>query len=330
MRRVLLAAAALGLVAGAAGAAVSAQTSGPVFKADGYLVISQDCGAASRIGEVKCTVRAKPAPATTTTAVATTQPPTTQPPTTVSPTTAPPTTASPTTAPPTTQPQTGTTPTFASTGPTVSSPQHVGDVQVYAGQTRVLTDVVASSVFVHPGGQLDMTRVRVEGSVVMNTVAGQPTRLHVTDSSVSAGTVLNAVDSQGNLDYDTRAPVDVQIVDSFLFHPQGDGSYHTEAVAGFGRLVGLRFVNTALVQQGPFNSTATGAINLYGDDHVFDRCWFGYQNGTAAYYTIYLRGQNNVVQNSTIQTGLADYVYPEMRATYVNNVDAETGQPINP
>jgi len=215
----------------------------------------------------------------------------------------------------------------------VANPQRVGWVEVFAGESRTLIDVVADGIFVHPGGSVTATRVRVNGSVVINTQVGHPNRLHLTDTAVHNGLVVNAIDSSGTLEWGAETPVDVMVTDSWIFHPQGDGQYHTEALAGFGFPRGVRFTNNTFIQQGPFNSTATGVINFYGADTVFEHCYFGWESGTAAYYTVYVRGRNNVVRDSALQKGLAHYVYPNppddyAMATYIGNVDADTGASI--
>ena len=139
------------------------------------------------------------------------------------------------------------------------------------------------------------------------------------------------VDSGGNLHWGGEVPVDVSVSNSWVHHPQGDGRYHTEALAGFGWPRGARFTNTAFVQAGPFNATATATINWHGADTVFDNCYFGWSSGVAAYYTVYVEGRNNVVKGSRLQNGLASYVYPDSspKATYSGNADAATGAPLN-
>jgi len=191
---------------------------------------------------------------------------------------------------------------------------------------------VVDSIVIHGGGQLTATNVRVTGSVVVLPQVGKATtKLHLINSAVHSGLTINVVDGGGNLYWGGEVPVDVNISGSWIHHPQGDGAYHTEAVAGFGWPRGARFTNTAIIQSGPFNATATATINWHGADTVFDNVYFGWRNGVAAYFTIYVEGRNNVVKNSKLQNGMAGYVYPDSspKATYSGNVDADSGARIN-
>jgi hypothetical protein len=284
---------------------------------------------------------------TTSTSPATTLP--TPPPTTTAPSlssTTTTTTASPTTTvapvttmppPPTTVPATtepplvptgggGGVPTSSSTGPRVANPASIGRLEVTGSQS--ISDVVVDSIVVHGGGQLTATNVRVTGSIAVIPRLGTPTtKLHLTNSAVHAGLTINAVDGAGNLYWGGEVPVDVAVTGSWIHHPQGDGQYHTEALAGFGWPRGARFTNTAFIQAGPFNATATATTNWHGADTTFDGCYFGWTAGTAAYFTVYIEGRNNTVTNSRLEPGLAGHIYPNSspHATYTNTTDALTG-----
>lgn len=281
------------------------------------------------------------ASSTTTTGSAGMPPPTGAPTTTPSATTAVPTTtrATTTTAAPSTTVATATTrpttttvvapPTSTKPGPRVPNPPNLG--QLVVRDSMVISDVVVDSIVVHAGGQLSASNVQVNGSVVVLPVQGAPTAgLHLTNSTVFAGMTVNAIDGAGNL-YWGEVPVDVVVSGSWIRHPQGDGSYHTEALAGFGMPRGARFINTTFVQEGPFNGTATATINWHGADSVFDGCTFSWANGVAAYYTVYVEGRNNVVRNSRLERGMAGYIYPNSAppAVYTGNVDAGTGAAVN-
>ena len=200
------------------------------------------------------------------------------------------------------------------------------------GQSVTIADVVVDSIVVYGGGQITATNVRVNGSVVvLPQVGAAVTKMHLTNSAVHAGLTINVVDSAGSLFWGGEVPVDVLVSGTWVFHPQGDGQYHTEALAGFGWPSGAKFLNSSFVQQGPFNGTATGTINWHGTDTVFDGCNFGWDADTAAYYTVYVEGRNNVVRNSILAVGMADFVYPNSspRASYSGNVDAGTGAGLN-
>jgi hypothetical protein len=198
--------------------------------------------------------------------------------------------------------------------------------------TQTVSDAVVDSVIVRAGGQLTLNNVRVNGSVVVLPAAGgATTKLHMSGTAVHAGVTINVVDGGGNLFWGGEVPVDVDVSNSWIHHPQGDGSYHTEALAGFGWPRGARFRNTSFIQAGPFNATATATINWHGADSLFEGCYFGWSNGVAAYYTVYVEGRNNLVKSSRLEPGMASYVYPSSNppATYSGNVDAGTGGPIS-
>jgi hypothetical protein len=190
------------------------------------------------------------------------------------------------------------------------------------GQSVSLTDVIVDGIVVNGGGSVTATNVRVNGSVVVLPQVGAPmTKLHLTDSAVTNGLTINVVDSAGSLHWATEVPVDVVVSGSWVNHPQGNGDYHTEALAGFGMPRGAKFYNSSFIQQGPFNGTATGTTNWHGADTIMDGNHFGWEGSPAAYYTVYVEGRNNVVRNSTFDKGLADYIYPNSspKATYTNN-----------
>ncbi|MGD9754113.1 MAG: hypothetical protein AB7W59_24220, partial [Acidimicrobiia bacterium] len=269
--------------------------------------------------------------ATTTVAPSTTRVTTTVVPTTTRATT---TTAAPTTTvvTTTTRPTTTTAaapPTAVKPGPRVPNPPNVG--QLVVRDSMVISDVVVDSIVVHAGGHLSASNVQVNGSVVVLPVQGAATAgLHLANSTVFAGMTVNAIDGAGNL-YWGEVSVDVVVSGSWIRHPQGDGSYHTEALAGFGMPRGARFVSTTFVQEGPFNGTATATINWHGADTVFEGCAFSWANGVAAYYTVYVEGRNNVMRNSRLEKGMAGYIYPNSSppAVYTGNVDAGTGAVVN-
>ncbi len=275
--------------------------------------------------------RVAPASTTTTSTTTTTNPVTPIPRVAPATTTTTSTTTTTTTSVP--SPGTGDAPTAASTGPRVGNPAHVGRVEVYNGQSVTLTDVVADGIVVYGGGQVTVTNVRITGSVVVLPMTGAATtKVHITDSAIHAGMTVNVVDSGGSLYWGGETPVDLIVSGSWIHHPQGDGSYHTEALAGFGWPRGARFTGSTIVQDGPFNGTATATVNWHGADTVFDGDHFTWGSGTAAYFTVYVEGRNNVVKSSTLEVGLADYVYPSSSpmATYTYNVDATTGESIAP
>ena len=128
-------------------------------------------------------------------------------------------------------------------------------------------------------------------------------------------------------------PVDIEVSNSWIRHPQGSGSDHTQALAGFGWPTGATFEHTTFRLQGPMNGTGTAPVFWHGQDTLFDDCYFGYEDGVGSYYTVYVRGTDNLVRNSSFEKGAASYIYPNSShpmATYTGNVDAHTGAPVNP
>jgi hypothetical protein len=220
-------------------------------------------------------------------------------------------------------------PTAASTGPRVAEPRRLGRIEVSGPMT--LRDVETDTIVVHAGARLNATNVRVRGALVVLPEVGEATTsLHVEDSAVHLGLVVNVVDDAGDLDWDGEAPVDIRVSDSWIHHPQGEGDDHTEALAGFGWPRGAHFEDTAFVQSGPFNGTATATVNWHGAESVFDECWFGWEDGIAAYYTVYVDGRDNVVRASRFERGLGGFVYPDSPnpAAYEGNADAVTEEPV--
>jgi hypothetical protein len=122
-------------------------------------------------------------------------------------------------------------------------------------------------------------------------------------------------------------PAPISVSNSVFYREQGTPPDHTEALHAAHYGSGYRFTNVAFIQQGPNNGTATATINFHGSDSVFDGCWFLWEDGVAAYWTVYIDGPNNVVENSWFDSG-AGYVYPdsETMATYRNNRNLETGE----
>ena len=301
-------------------------------------------------------------PTTTTTAPPTTT--TTAPPTTTA--TAPPTTT--TTAPPTTTTTTpspspsptGDRPTRDNTGPvtepttsmsaaqfsssrTCNGQRVTGNVLLYSNDVRGTTWTINNCVF---DGQLIVTpEVGASGSnrstwnITGSEFRGGFSFNNPVNARIDRSTFLNSlqispVNASGNLDWVNTWDFPVTVTNSFVYAAQGpcDGDLascgHTTALAGWGRPRGVTFTNTAFVQAGPFNGTATATINYHGADTVFDGCWFHWENGTAAWYTVYLTGPNNLIRNSRFERGRGSYVYPasEPPATYIGNTDIFSGE----
>lgn len=305
------------------------------------------------------------AAATTTTApitVSTTAaPPTTVPP--PSPTTLPPVTT--TTAPG----PAGAMPTASNTGPTsaptssvpadsVASARGVagkvvtGGVSAYVGlgETWTFSDCVikGSLSFLVDGGSasyalsqyptVNISRCRIEGSFVFVGAA----KVTMDDVYVTngAGMIAPCGDCAG-LAYGTVREMPWVVKNSLFTSPPGDPNdgYHYEGahIAGTGQ--GYVFTNTRFVQEGPVNGTQTGALFFHGGRSTFDGCYFddGDQGvSNAYYYTVYAYGTGpgagqNVVKNSSIERGIATYVYPNtaadpvIHATYTGNRDFHTG-----
>ena len=261
-----------------------------------------------------------PPPDTTTSTTTTTAPTTT-------------TTASTTTTTTTTTPPSGGHPTEATTGPTVPNPQYLGNIVVRDGDTRVIDQAVVTRLEVHPGGTIVATNTRVQGAVVVVPRPGQAiTTLHMDNVAVTNGMTVNVTSGSG-LYWGSSVDVDIEVSDSWIRHPQGSGSDHTQALAGFGWPTGATFEHTTFRLQGPMNGTGTAPVFWHGQDTLFDDCYFGYQDGVGSYYTVYVRGTNNLVRNSLFEKGAASYIYPNSShpvATYIGNVDAFTGSPVTP
>lgn len=226
-------------------------------------------------------------------------------------------------------------PTPTNTGPRVANPQRYTErIHVYSGEVRDFTDTVINSIFVHPGGQVTIKNSKIEGAVFAYAEkSSKKTKLHISDSSVFGGLRADVITSSGNLDW-SEVPIDLVVSGTYIYHPQGNRANgdHTEAVAGFGWPKGARFERSTFVQQGPMNYTATGTINWSGVDTVFDTIWFDWTDGTAAFWTTYIKGRNNVVKNSYFAKGLGDgYAFSDdgTPATYINNRDLKTGQILN-
>jgi hypothetical protein len=218
-------------------------------------------------------------------------------------------------------------PSDASTGPRGATPDQLGPLVV--DEDVVVADAVIESVTVKPGGHLRATNVRVIGSVLVSTARDEPAGLELVASAVHGGLTVHGVDADGELEWDEVLPVDLEVTGSWIHHPQGEEAAHTEALAGFGWPQGARFDGTTFVQSGPFNGTATAVVNWHGHDTTFDGCYFGWADGVAAYYTLYVDGPGNVVRRSHARRGLADYVYPDSSVTarYPDLVDLDTGLP---
>lgn len=267
-----------------------------------------------------------PTGTTTTTTEATT---TTTEATTTTTTEAPSTTTSTTTT--TSTPPLNEWPTLESTGPTVVNPPYVGSVAVRAGETRTISESVISGITVYPGGSLTLENVKITGwTYIMSRYGDGTTKFHMDNSSISGGMRVTTVDSSENLDWNHQVYGDVEVNDSWIRYPQGSGTQHTEALSSFGWPDGSVFNHTTFIQDGPFNGTATATINWHGVNTVFDNCYFGWQNGVAAWYTVYVAGSNNIVRNSSMESGRGSYIYPDSSpaATYINNIDAFTGSAI--
>jgi hypothetical protein len=218
-------------------------------------------------------------------------------------------------------------PSDTSTGPTTATPEQLGPLVVE--DAMVVTEAVIESVTVKPGGHLTATNVRILGSVLVSTTREELAGLELVASAVHGGLTVHGVDADGELEWDEAIPVDLEVIGSWIHHPQGEEPAHTEALAGFGWPQGARFDGTTFVQAGPFNGTATAVVNWHGHDTTFDGCYFGWGDGVAAYYTLYVDGPGNVVRRSHARQGLAGYVYPEssVMAHYPDLIDLETGLP---
>jgi len=220
--------------------------------------------------------------------------------------------------------------TQADVGPTIASPPNVGFIEVFAGEVQTFIDVICDGIRVWPGGSLTITNVLCTGWCYVTTGSHGMTTFHADGCAFPGAMRIDNVDAQGNHNPGTPSPIDALITRSWIRHPQAtDPAAHTEALSGFGFPTGIIVRDTTLVQDGPFNGTATGAMNLHGRNALFERCYFGYQNGVAAHYTVYLTGEGNVVRDSEIEIGLSGHVYPASDqnppAAYINVVDAQTG-----
>lgn len=267
-----------------------------------------------------------PTPTTTSTSVDTT---TTAPGSTTTSTTT--TTTQPTTTTTTTTVPSGDWPTEFNTGPTVANPPYLGTVHVGPGETRTITQAVTDGIVVWPGANVMLDHIEAHGEIyVMNRHGDPTTRFRMTNSAARNGMRVNTVDASENIDWAHQVYGDIVVSNSWLWYPQGSGTQHTEALSSFGWPSGAVFNHVSFIQQGPFNGTATAAINWHGVNTTFNGCYFGWQDGVAAWYTVYVAGSNNVVRNSTMEKGLGSWIYPDSTppATYVGNTDAASGAPV--
>jgi len=130
--------------------------------------------------------------------------------------------------------------------------------------------------------------------------------------------------------WDLPRSMPMVVRDSYFRHPveTTNKAFHTEAIMVMGTGIGYRFENVRFTQDGPYNGTQTGAINFSGNDSRFENVWFDF-GGTprAAYFTVYITGDGNVVNGCSIERGLASYVYPnsEVQARYQQCTDARSG-----
>ena len=227
----------------------------------------------------------------------------------------------------------GEPPQEAEAGPEGVGTTNLGRVVVRSGEVRNIDNAVVDRLEVHPGGTIVATNVRVNGAVVVVPRPGQAiTKLHLDNVAVTNGMTVNVTSGSG-LYWGAPVPVDIKVSNSWIRHPQGSGSDHTQALAGFGYPTGATFTNTTFILDGPFNGTGTAPVFWHGQDTTFDNCYFGFDKGLASYYTVYVRGANNLVRNSTFEKGVANHIYPNSdkpMATYVGNVDAHTGEPVTP
>ena len=268
-----------------------------------------------------------PTPTTTSTSVDTT---TTAPGSTTTSTTT--TTTQPTTTTTTTTVPSGDWPTEFNTGPTVANPPYLGTVHVGPGETRTITQAVTDGIVVWPGANVMLDHIEAHGEIyVMARHGDATTRFRMTDSAAYNGMRVNTVDASENLDWGHQVYGDIRVDDSWIWYPQGSGTQHTEALSSFGWPSGTVFEHTSFIQQGPFNGTATATVNWHGVNTLFDDCYFGWSDGIAAWYTVYVEGSGNVVRNSLFEQARGGYIYPSNPpATYIGNVDAVTGAPVEP
>lgn len=77
------------------------------------------------------------------------------------------------------------------------------------------------------------------------------------------------------------------------------------------------------------NSGVTATINFHADGAIFDGCWFLWDGPAPSYFTAYIDGPNNVVQNSHFSAS-GGYIYPNSpyMASYSGNVSFPDGDPL--
>jgi hypothetical protein len=158
-----------------------------------------------------------------------------------------------------------------------------------------------------------------------------PVRMTMTESRIDGGAFWSPCQDCASSDWDVEHEMPIDVRDSLFLHPQGVAPDHTEPLHAVGSGVGATFTNVAFVQAGPMNNTATAAIKAHWKDTTYDGCWFLYENGVAAYYTVYIEGTGTVVRNSKMEKGRATYIYPEYTtATFIDNQDIGSGDPVDP
>ena len=222
------------------------------------------------------------------------------------------------------------------TGPTIGSPPSISGFTVNNGETvSVSESIVTGNIFANGGMSLTLTNVRVQGAIFVVYTLGQSTPVVRINNIIADELRANVVDGQGNLYWGSAQAFDMIVEDSYFLRPVGNPAAgdHTEALAGFGWPDGVQFNHNSFIQEGPFNGTATATINWHGENTVFDQNYFGWDpsGDPATFYTVYVEGANNVVQNSHMEPALGGaYVYPSSnpQATYIGNYNALTGEGI--
>jgi hypothetical protein len=153
------------------------------------------------------------------------------------------------------------------------------------------------------------------------------------------------IDPTGSVQY-WGGPTDITLSTTwcYVYHPVAFQPLHVEALAMFGFPSGSRFTTTSFIQQGApgYADGVTGVTNCYGHDTLFDGCLFGWEDGPAAPFCLYMRPDfagghtagGTTIQNSALMMGSGMYIYNQNasegyeHAVYIDCFDYDTGDPL--
>lgn len=220
-------------------------------------------------------------------------------------------------------------------------------IQAENGEVFNLTNrIIGGNVFANKGSSVTLTDCTINGGVVCIPQAGQPApTLVLTRCRITNGLSINPLDAAGStLYWGGTVPVTMNFTRCWIYHPVAFQPAHVEALAGFGFASGGRYTSCSFVQQGApgVADGVTGVTNFYGHNTIFDDCLFGWDQGPAAPFCLYMRPENagghtnggTTISDCAIQKGAGMYVYNQnasegySHALYTGCYDYDTGVPL--